>query len=107
MNIIIAGLPPTTEELFHEFNILIKFEIKQIARNQQLVSRYLLVLTSPTTAASLTISRTFLRAFARSGIHIARIIARRYTAALWAFHLVEIGFYQLVEFFAALLAFIL
>ena len=60
-----------------------------------------------TTAAGLTVPRTFFALFLRRGEHIPRIIPRRFAAAVGTFHLVQITFYQFVESFSAGLAFIL
>ena len=62
---------------------------------------------SMATAAGFTISRTFFRALPRGGIHRARIIAFRLTAAIGTRHFVRVHFHQLFKTLSASGTFIL
>ena len=59
------------------------------------------------TAAGFAISRTFFARFSRRGIHFPRIIALRFAATVGAVHFIGIYAHKLVEFLAAVFAFVL
>ena len=59
------------------------------------------------TTAGFAVPRAFFRSRTRCGIHFARIIALCFAAAVGAVHFIGIYAHKLVEFLAAVFAFVL
>ena len=77
-------------------------EILLIKKNGR-IARLILM----TAAAGFAVPRAFFRSRTRCGIHFPRIIALRFAAAVGAVHFIGIYAHKLVEFLAAVFAFVL